>query len=473
MPGPPSWFGAQLQAAVRNGAVAQSVVDEAARRMLRTLLRAGVIGARAQPRGELLSARNREVALAAARESITLLKNDGGLLPLSLTRIHSLAVIGPNADVPLYQGGGSASVVPARVATPLASLRRLARGVQVVYARGVDNDEVPPPIDPRILSPTPQRKLEGLAFRYFANAGFKAPAVQEGVTRYFDKTMLAGDLAQLSARWEGYLWAPESGSYELSLSQIGTGRLYIDEREIVGPRIATELPARTDFGTPIRLAELTLQARQRYRLRVEYVSQPIAFHSMHVGLRAPAPRIEDAVAAARSSDAAIVLVGSSRATETEGLDRSSMALAGRQDELVQAVLAANPRTIVVVQSGAPYELPWADRAPAIVQAWLNGEAGPQALAEVLLGEINPSGKLPVLPEALAGYSSLPVLQPRAGCRLWRGRVRRLSLLRHQGHRAGLRLRPWVVLYHLRLSEPHRAGAGPAGAAGRGVGRGEQ
>jgi beta-glucosidase len=124
------------------------------------------------------------------------------------------------------------------------------------------------------------------------------------------------------------------------------------------------------------------------------VSLPFPFHSMHLGIRLPSGDIQEAVQAATGADAAIVFVGSSRSSETEGRDRSDMELGGHQNELVQAVLAANPNTIVVINNGAPLGLPWADRAPALVEGWLAGEEGPEAVTEVLLGMANPSGKLP-------------------------------------------------------------------------------
>jgi beta-glucosidase len=349
----------------------------------------------------LRSTRNHDAALALARESVTLLKNEGGLLPLTAGQLRTLAVIGPNADVPLYEGGGSASVVPGVISTPLEQIKAVAPGVKLLYFRGADNDEVPPPIDARLLSATPDRRRPGLAFRYFANADFKGQPVRQGTATYFDATMMASHLGQMSAQLTGFLWAPQTGNYQFSLSASGNAHLYIDDQEVVGPKTGDQLPAQIDFGAGVRLGSIALQAGQRYRLRVEYVSLPIPFHSLHVGLRMPVDGIEAAVAAARAADAAVVFVGSSRATETEGRDRASMALGGRQDELVQAVLRANPRTVVVVQGGAPYALPWQAHAPAIVQGWLNGEAGPQAIAEVLFGVVNPSGKLPMsIPQRL-------------------------------------------------------------------------
>lgn len=395
MPGPPNYFGPRLAQAVANWQVDRSAVEDAARRVLRTLIRSGLLDGKPLPAGERLSARNRATALLAAREAITLLKNRGGLLPLDQSRIHTLAVIGPNADVPLYDGGGSASVNPSRIVTPLMSLRRLVGGsVRILYAQGVENDPVPPPADVRLLSPTASRAAQGLEFGYYDNAEFRGRPVRSGVETYFDKTMLGGELTQMSARWEGYFWPPKDGEYEFSLSQIGRATLYVDGRAIIGAGHGAALPARVDFGGRLQLATVALRAGRHYRIRVDYVSLPIAFHSLHLGIRVPPGTIADAVQAARSADAAIVFVGASASAETEGRDRESLQLEGRQNALVEAVLAANPRTVIVLNTGSPRLLPWADQAPAIIEGWLGGEEEPDAIAQVLFGEVNPSGKLP-------------------------------------------------------------------------------
>ena len=395
MPGPGNYFGAHLQAAVADWQVRESAIDEAARRMVRLIIRSGALDGHSRPRGELRSARNRAAALAAAREAITLLKNEHGLLPLDRARIRTLAVIGPDADVPLYEGAGSSHVIPSRIETPLMSLRRLAgAGVRILYAKGVDNDALPPPADARLLSPTAARAARGLAYQYFANAAFAGRPVSSGIADNFDQTLLAGQLGQMSARWEGYLWPPADGDYEFSLSQIGTGRLYIDGRELIGPEKGATVSTQFAFDANLQRAKIHLLAGRAHAIRVEYVSGPSAFHYLHLGLRVPPGTIADAVRAARGADAAIVFVGSSRSSETEGRDRTDIALEGRQNELVEAVLGANPNTIVVLENGAPYALPWAAHAPAIVEGYLAGEEEPDALAEILFGETDPSGKLP-------------------------------------------------------------------------------
>ncbi len=395
MPGPPTYFGDRLAQAVADRQVNRDAVDDAVRRVLRTLIRSGLLDSGPRSPGERLSARNRATALLAAREAITLLENRGGLLPLEVSRIHTLAVIGPNADAPLYQGGGSARVIPSRIVTPLMSLTRLVGGgVEILHVKGVDNDPVPPPADARQLSPTRSRAARGLEFRYYANADFRGRPVRSGIETDFDKTLLAGELTQMSARWAGYFWPPKDGQYEFSLSATGRATLSVDGRAIIGPGEGKTLPAQLDFGGGLQVSSVTLRAGRPYRIRVDYVSPPIAFHSLHLGIRVPAGTIEDAVRAARRADAAIVFVGASPTEETEGRDRQSLGLEGRQNELVAAVLAANPHTVVVLNTGSPRLLPWADQAPAIIEGWLAGEEGPDAIAQVLFGRVNPSGKLP-------------------------------------------------------------------------------
>jgi beta-glucosidase len=395
MPGPPRFFGDRLAEAVRNHQVPEEALDDAVRRLLRTIVRVGALDARARPPGELLSARNRAAALDAAREAITLLKNEHSLLPLDKSRIHTLAIIGPNADVPLYEGGGSAAVIPARILTPLESLkRRLGPTVSVRYARGVDNDPLPPPADARLMSPTRARRQVGLAYRYYNNPDFKGSPVAQGVTNYFDKLALGSKLPAVSARFDGYFFAPRDGDYGFSLSQNGTGTLWVDDQIVLGQGKGRTVPPAFDFAAETHLAEIPLKAGRPYRIRIDYVaSQP--FHLLQFGLRVPTGPIDAAVTAAQGADVAIVFVGSSRSTETEGRDRRTLSLEGGQNDLVGAVITVNPNTIVVLQSGAPYVMPWVKRAPAIVEGWLAGEESADALADVLLGEVNPSGKLPM------------------------------------------------------------------------------
>ena len=215
-----------------------------------------------------------------------------------------------------------------------------------------------------------------------------------GSETWFDKTMFASEFPQVSARWEGFFWPTRDGEHEFRLAARGDGRLVIDGREIIGSATGTALAAESDFQASGKVARLRLQKGRGYAIRVDYISAPASFHQLHLGVRQPEPSFDEAVAAARAADVAVVFVGVSRTSESEGRDRADMNMVGRQSELVEAVLAANPRTVVVLNNGAPLSLPWAERVPALLAAWLPGQEGGAAIARVLFGDVNPSGKLP-------------------------------------------------------------------------------
>jgi len=400
MPGPARYYGEMLVKAVRNAQVEMAQLDDNVRRVLRTLFRTGVMDSLRRPAGELGSERHRQIAVDVARESITLLKNERELLPLSRERVRSIAVIGPNADAAIIQGGGSANVIPSRIVTALESLRELS-GMHVEYAQGVDNELVTPAADSRLLSTNATREVQGLQFAIYANAKFAGRPASSGVDTYFNKLSFGEGLTPvqedpISARWSGYFWPPKSGTYEFSLTQVGSAVLTIDGALIIDDSTPTRPPAGAElFPIPMRVVQLELRAGRGYPLLLEYVSGTLPFHLFRFGIRPPAGTIDEAVRIARNADVALVFVGVSTTSETEGADRRDMELFGPQNELVEAVAAANPNTVVVLNNGAPLRLPWIDRVSAVVEAWLPGQEGARAVAEVLLGMANPCGKLPL------------------------------------------------------------------------------
>lgn len=400
MPGPPRYYGDLLLRAVRNAQVELAQLDENVRRVLRTLFRTGAMDAVRRLPSELSSERHWQLAVDVAREAITLLKNERNLLPLTREQVRSLAVIGPNADAAIIQGGGSANVIPSHVVTALESLRDLS-GMHIEYAQGVDNELVTPAADSRLLSTTQTRDVQGLHFAIYANGRFSGKPVGSGVDTYFNKLSLGEGLTAqptdpISVRWIGYFWPPQSGTYEFSLTQVGSATLLLDGTHLIGDETPTRPPAGAElFPIPMRVVQLELQGGRAYPIRLEYVSGTLPFHLFRFGIRRPAGDIDEAVRIAAKADAAVVFVGVSTTSETEGADRRDMELFGPQNELVEAVAAANPNTIVVLNNGSPLRLPWIDRVGAVVEAWLPGQEGARAVAEVLLGRTNPSGKLPL------------------------------------------------------------------------------
>ena len=401
MPGPPAYFGKPLLEAIQAHQVDVAELDDSARRLLRVIVKSGVLDGKAPPPGEVNSERHWRAARDAAAESLTLLKNEGGILPIAMSRVRSIAVIGPNSDKPLIGGGGSAQVTPFHRTTPLEAIRNLVGDkVRILAAQGVDNEPMPPEADPRLLTPGPERIGQGLRVAYFANSSFSGEPARTSIDDRlfkisFGQIFSPDGSAPFSARWEGYFWPPVDGTYEFGLIQSGAATLMLDGK----PVIASDTPARRapilDYlPMGLRVASVAMKAGRPYPIRLDYVSaRPPGI--LRLGIRPPSGTVGAAVAAARKADIALVFVGSNSISDTEGEDRPNMDLPGQQNALVEAVRAANPRTIVVLNNGGPLAMPWADHVPAILEAWLPGQEGAPALADALFGEINPSGKLPI------------------------------------------------------------------------------
>ncbi len=406
MPGPPRFYGKALIAAVDAGEVSQAVIDDHTRRVLRLILRCGAIDDKSDPTpGWSPCDSHREIARKAAAESLVLLKNEGGLLPLRDAK--SIAVIGALADYPAIQGGGSSQVSPDRIVTPLEGLQAaLGASADIHFERGVDPESRPPVLDGRLLSPGKGANTQGLMATYFNGAGFKGEQVLETVDWRFSKlgfgaAAQSDDDLSFSAEWTGVFTPRHSGQHDWLVTHSNPDvELYIGEEELVGPNTSRETEL-LFMILPLnrRCASITLEAGKSYPIRIRY-SQPAenairAFNIFNIFLREPAPDKAAAVARARTSDTAILFVGSGTTSETEGVDRASMSLSDAQNQLVEDVLDVNPNTIIVVNTGGPVEMPWAERAPAIVQLFLPGQEGGHGLADILTGKTSPSGKLPV------------------------------------------------------------------------------
>jgi beta-glucosidase len=401
MPGPGQHRGQRLLNAVNNWQVPETAIDESARRMLRLILRSGIMDGKPMPKGSVNTDAHKDVARRVAEEAAVLLKNDGDVLPLDPGKVHTVAVIGPNADILTYGGGGSALVVPDHVVTPLDAIKSLLGDkATVTYIPAVANGAVAPTADARFFSPSRDRREQGLKATYYRGAEFTGAPVKSETDATFYKMGFGNDVAEqtggaFSTRWDGYFWPPEDGVYEFSLVTMGEANLTVDGKPVVGKDTKAEpSPLLSFFPVELRRGHVELKAGQAYPIRLDYAPNATGFRVLAFGMRRPTGTITDAVAAAKSADATIVFIGSSPATETEGIDRDSMGLYGDQNALVDAVLAARPNAVIVLNVGAPVTMPWIDKARAVLLGWLPGEEGGTALANVLFGKVNPSGKLP-------------------------------------------------------------------------------
>jgi beta-glucosidase len=407
MPGPPKYWGHRLLKAVQNGDVEPFHIDNAARRLVRLILRCGLLDGKEPPKGELRTPRHQAIARKASQQAFVLLKNDEAVLPLDQSKVRTLAVIGPNAAVMRLQGDGSSHVRQGRRPTPIDSLRALLGDhVDIRYAKGVDNDPFPPAAARALFSPNSSRDVLGLLLEHFEDEECSGPPTHTTIDRRMSKWISALTPQALrddfkAIRWSGFFWPEKDGEHEFSLRGDGDCSIRIGDQTVVD----SSTPAVDDVHDPsgatakLRIGKVHLKAGQAYPITVDYkwpTARPGApFEICQLGMRQPSGTIEEAVEAARGADAVLLIVGSAASTESEGYDRDGIELPGKQDDLVEAMLAANPNTIVVVNAGAPMAMPWIDKARAVMLAWLPGEEGPDAMADLLFGVAAPSGRLPV------------------------------------------------------------------------------
>jgi beta-glucosidase len=401
MPGPPAFLGPKLAAAVESGDVPAAVLDDHARRILRLAGRIGLLDGRAtDDELEDDDPERRAVARELAVAGTVLLRNDG-LLPLS-PDLRSLAVIGPNADLLSTGGGGSSQVLPHRHLSLVDELRDRLPGVAVTHETGCLLGTAIPPVDPRLIAP-------GLRFEAFADdegeAALTTATLSVGYLVSFGSPVRGRRLPSLRFRASGVLRVPSSGRWRLGIANAGLATLHVDGMPVVENTTANGTDFFFGMGFGLVTAEIELEAGRDHELLVELEPQP-GLPVIGLRLHAAPPAVDDlldrAVHAAAEADAAVVVVGASGQTETEGFDRPDLRLAGQQDELVRRVLAANPRTLVIVNAGAPVELPWAEDAAAVAVPWYPGEEGAPALADVVAGIAEPTGRLPItFPQHLA------------------------------------------------------------------------
>jgi beta-glucosidase len=402
MPGPSTLRGDQLWGMVYNWLISESAVDACARRVLGLALKTGRMDG-PRPAGALNTPEHQALARQLADESITLLKNDG-ILPLDTGSIRSIAVIGPNANECRYGGGGSSFFYPPYAISPLAGLQaRLGESVALHFAPGCDNFHTPPSLPPAWLTPS-QGEGRGLWGEYFNNLDCSGPPAAAMCEDDFDiwTVKLPPGIAPMnfSVRWTGSLAVPYTGRYQLTLRTVaGACRLFVGDMLLADCEIDPDSAPMWPNGSA--QAQITLQQGQAYPIRIEYAKRPgCDMRLIHCRFAyAPEPaddvRIPQAVELARQCDIAIIFGGMPFGYEAEGNDRPHMDLPGSQNALIEAVRQANPNTIVVLNTGAPVTMPWLAHVPAVVQAYYGGQELGHAVAAILLGEVNPSGKLTV------------------------------------------------------------------------------
>ncbi|MDK0519314.1 glycoside hydrolase family 3 C-terminal domain-containing protein [Streptomyces sp. ML-6] len=417
MPGPRTVYGKALADAVRAGQVEESVVDGAVRNVLRLAARVDLLDGAppvVDPAARPGPLDGDDLAREIARRSFVLVRNEAradgrAALPLDVGAVRRVALSGALARDARVLGGGSAQVYPHHVVTPLDGLAAALPDGTLDYRVGADpNDELVPA----------HRGFELRAVCRDADGTVIGSApLHDGTLQWLGDDLPAGVTRERlhSVEITGTFVPRDSGEHVFGTR--GTGALTLtvaDETLYDGVHRVTGSadPGEAFFGNPLERGRITLAAGEPVHVSLRQVPETLAgdgpilgvsFSLCHLGPRRdPDELIAEAVEAARGADAAIVVVGTTERVESEGFDRTDLRLPGHQDELVAAVAAVNPRTVVVVNSGSPVELPWREEVAAVLLGWFPGQEAGHALADVLLGAEEPGGRLPTTwPVALA------------------------------------------------------------------------
>jgi beta-glucosidase len=437
MPGPIGPWQELLVEAVRAGRVSADLIDDKVRRLLRLARRVGALDGTSPDAGSPHGAGGMDPTRAATRWSeaeisrelrataaagFVLVRNtptppdpddlvQTPVLPLTANALHRVAVLGPNAAHGRTLGGGSAMVFPPYTISPLAGLRAaLPPSVDIDTAPGVNAHTRLQPVDPALLL-VPDGTADGCEIRFLDAEGTVLGSEIRRASVFHWLGGFGADVptARVSAiEVRAVLRVPVSGRWTVGASGLGRSRLLIDGQAVFDTELVLAPGADPVEGltTPPQQGAV-LDLHEGQLVRVEMRHEPAGLATAAAGvtlanfqLNAAVPdagddaEIQHAVTLAAAADVAVVVVGTTEEVESEGFDRSSLTLPGRQDELISRVAAANPRTVVVVNSGAPVLLPWRHQVPAVLLTWFPGQEFGNALADVLLGVVEPGGRLP-------------------------------------------------------------------------------
>jgi beta-glucosidase len=387
------FFGQPLMEAVTSRAVSMEKINDKASRILRAIFAVGLFDANpaSRPAPNVVgNAAHLAIAREVANKSAVLLKNDG-ILPIA--GIKRLAVIGAGGRFPRIAGGGSSEVTPTNSKSPLQSLTERLPGVDVQYAVGAPLEGDFVSIPSSSFSPTADSRVSGLNGEYFDNMNLegtpKVSRLDSQIDFHFGNDAPAPGIPNqhYSVRWTGFFHPTETRDYVFAARSDDGTRLYVNDKLVVD--------AWYNRGDEVSKATVSLVAGQPAKIRMEYYqNEGGAVAGLGFG-DAATDQLGQAERLAAASDAVVLFAGTSDHFESEAQDKDDFGLPGMQDELIRRVVAANPRTVVVLNGGNPIAMPWLSTLHGLIETWFYGQEGADAIADILVGRVNPSGKLPV------------------------------------------------------------------------------
>ena len=413
MPGPAQWRGKSLAHSLLAGKFPERVLNERVRSVLRMIKEA----ARANipegaPEKPLDRPRDRELLLRAAAESIVLLKNERGVLPLDPSK--SIAVIGPNASVAAYRGGRIAHLRPYRSVSPLEAIRQRSLG-GVSFSQGIYNHKERPLLGHQLRTASGQPGFDMHIYTEPPSVAGRQPVDHYEFLNscgyffnYEHPERIDGDNWHINI--EGYLTAAQSGPYDFGVSVQGTASLFVDDALIVDN--TTKQTFGDGFfraGTIEEVGTVDLVAGKTYHVVVHWAgahtseiirNSPLTFHPGGIRVGGCAKMdvdtsIETAVKMAEHADQVVVLAGLMGDWENEGGDRPNLDLPPNTDRLIESVLTVNRKAVICISAGSPVVMPWVAQSSTLLYTWYGGNETGNAIARILYGDSNPSGKLPI------------------------------------------------------------------------------
>ncbi|MEN8155628.1 MAG: glycoside hydrolase family 3 C-terminal domain-containing protein [Bacteroidota bacterium] len=391
------YYGEKLLKAIGAGEVSEATLDDKVRRILRVMFKAGLFNESVDRYGGHSDQPHRRLmALHAAQQSIILLKNEDNFLPLEREQIESIAVIGPNGGEARMEGGGSGGLTGNYGISPYEGiLQKVGDEIPVEFARGIPAR----PLELPIAGPEfylLEDGTPGIRAQFFNNKEQEGEPVHTRVDRDINFNWESASPApgvrpdKWSARWSGKFRSPGDGWYEIGLKADNGIRMYLDGVKILDAWID---------GSPgkFKIARYLFEAGREYDLQIDFYEN-IGTCRLKLGFAPyePGSMMEEAIELAAASDMVVLAVGLDKELEGEAVDRARLNLDNDQLQLIEKVLDVNSNVVVVLNNATPILMnEWLDRVPALVEALYPGQEGGTALADILFGDIAPSGKLPL------------------------------------------------------------------------------
>jgi beta-glucosidase len=343
----------------------------------------------------------RKNALDAARGGITLLKNKNNILPLNLNKSLKIAVVGVNADPAITGGGGSSLVIPEAPVSLIDAIEKMAgKNIKVEYTKGLYIEGKLPKDyfkSQQFYTYKGTEKVDGITATFYNNQNLKGNPILEKIYQrldfsFDDSTIVELPADNFSARFSCYLKVLNKGNYRFALAGDDGYRLFINDKKVLEHWL--------NQPETVRSVEMVLDKNEEYKIVVEYyeagggASIRLGYNESFTKTDFASVMLDEALKLAKKSDVVVIAAGFNNELESEGIDRT-FEMPYKQDEFIQKITEANKNCIVVLNSGGNVKMDWLPNIAGLIHAWYPGQEGNLAVAEILFGITNPSGKLPV------------------------------------------------------------------------------